>query len=374
MSDTKVELTNEQFTDLIASAIEKAVNNLGLDKVDRKFGVFPTDDDPDGKKVEEMSSDEKILKFFQAVIFKDFATLSELKALGETTNTAGGYLVPPEFRAQLIEELPKITVMRQVATIIPVNAPSGNLPKVTAKPTVTIGSENTVITETSATFGELTWQLQRLNALIPMSRELVADAKVDIVSLIRRWFAEAIAQKEDELFTNGTGTGEPEGFRVNTVNIATIALGDATNGGATPTYDNIVDLIASVQPQYRRRCVFMTSPKGESILMKIKDGQGRPLFTQAQDGGIRILGYPLVVNANIPENLNATGAGKNNETEIWFGDFSYYWVFDKQEYAVETTTEGYGAFEKHQVVMKVTNYIDGKRSLDVPFAVMTGVV
>ncbi len=373
MSD-KVELTNEQFTELIAEAIKKAVENLGLDKVDRKFGVFPTPDDPDGKNIENMSPDEKVLKFFKAVIFQDHSVLAELKALGETTNTAGGYLVPPEFRAQLIEELPKVTVMRQVATIIPVNSPSGNLPKVTAKPTVSIGSENTAITETTATFGELTWQLNRLNALIPISRELVADAKVDIVALIRRWFAEAIAQKEDDLFTNGTGTGQPEGFRVNTANIPKIALGDATNGGQTPTYDNIVDLIALIEPQYRRRCVFMTSPKGESILMKIKDNQGRPLFTQAQDGGIRILGYPLIVNANIPENLNTTGAGNNNETEIWFGDFSYYWVFDKQEYAVESTMEGYGAFEKHQVVMKVVNYIDGKRSLDKPFAVMTGVV
>lgn len=371
MSDKKVELTNEQFVELIEQAIQSAVDKMGLTKVDKKIGAFPTPEDPDGDEIAKLSPDEKIHKFFQAVIRND---VEVLKALGEGTATAGGYLVPPEFRAQLIEELPKITVVRNVATIIPVGAPSGNMPRATAKPSVTIGSENTAITETTATFGEITWQLQRLNALLPMSRELVADAKVDIVALIRRWFAEAIAQAEDNYFTNGTGTNEPEGFRTNLTGVGTVALGDAVSGGQAPTYDDIVTLISLIEPQYRRNCVFMTSPKGEASLMKVKDNQGRPLFTVAQDGGIRILGYRLLVNANIPENLNTTGAGNNNETEIWFGDFSYYYIFDKQEYAVESTMEGYGAFEKHQVVMKVTNYVDGKKVLAKPFAVMTGVI
>jgi len=363
MSEKKIQLTMKEFEELIAESIKKAVSDLGLDKVDRKFGVFPTPDDPDGKKVQELSPEEKVLKFFKAVVSRDYMTLAELKALGETTDTAGGYLVPPEFRAQLVEELPKITVMRNVATVVPVNSPAGNMPTVTAKPTVTIGSENTAITETSASFGQITWQLQRLNALIPISRELLMDAKVDIVALIRRWFAEAIAQKEDELFTNGSGTGEPLGFR-NATGVASVTY------DSTKPYDVIVDLIAQIPHQYRKKCVFMTSPKGESILMKIKDAQGRPIFTQAQDGGIRILGYPLIINANIPENLGAN----SNETEIWFGDFSYYWIFDKGEYSVESTMEGGNAFVNHQVLLKVVNYIDGKPVLTTPFAKMVAVV
>lgn len=356
----KTILTPEQLTDLVAAQIEKAVKDLGLDKIDKKFGVMPNEEDPNGDEFKDLKPAEKVQKFFKALVFKDTATI---KALGEGTDSAGGYLVPEEFKAMLIEALPDYTVMRPVVTVMPVSTLTGHIPTLTGKPGAEWGTENTAMNEQTAQFGEVLYTLNRLQSLIPMSRELVADANIDMVQLLTRLFAEAFAAEEDRAMTAGTGTGQPKGFTTETISSTTIA-------GASLAYVDVAGLLSLLKTQYRRRAVFMTSPKGMQLLRQLVDGNGRPLlFTPADSDVSTLFGKPVIENVNIAENLGAN----SDETEIYFGDFKYYYLFDRGEYSVESTMDGYGAFEKHQVVLKAFNRLDGKLGLTEGLVKLTGV-
>jgi len=356
----KVTLTPEQFTEMIAAQIEKTVKELGLDRTDKKFGVMPTEDDPAGDAFKGLKPEEKVQKFFKALVFKDGATI---KALGEGVDAAGGYLVPEEFKAMLIEALPDYTVMRPIVTVMPVSTLSGHIPTLTGKPGAEWGTENSAMNEQSAQFGEVLYTLNRLQSLIPMSRELVADANIDLVQLLTRLFAEAFAAEEDRAMTAGTGTGQPKGFTTEPIDSAAIS-------GSALAYGDVAGLLSLLKTQYRRRAVFMTSPKGMQLLRQLVDGNGRPLlFTPADSDVSTLFGKPVIENVNIAENLGTN----TNETEIYFGDFKYYYLFDRGEYSVESTMDGYGAFEKHQVVLKAFNRLDGKLGLTESIVKLTGV-
>lgn len=357
----KIQLTPEQFKEMLAEQMKAVVAEMGLDKIDKKFGVMPTDDDPNGEEFKNLKPGEKVQKFFKAVVMNDGATI---KALGEGVDSAGGYLVPEEFKNMLIEALPDYTVMRQIITVMPVGTLTGTIPSITAKPGAEWGSENTAMNEQSATFGEVAYALNRLQSLIPMSRELVADANVNMVQLITRLFAEAFGTAEDNAITTGDGTGKPVGFT--TASLSSVAV--ATAG--TTVLGDLTNLLGLVKAQYRKRGQFLTSPAGVQVLRKLVDGNGNPiLYTPANSDVSTLFGKPVIENVHIPENL---GAG-TDETEIYFGDFSYYYLFDRGEYAVESTMDGYGAFEKHQIVMKAFNRMDGKIGLTEPIAKLTGV-
>ena len=86
----------------VALAMEEKVKNLGLDKTDRKFGVFPTEG-LDEKTLGEMTKEQRVKRFLKAVVMKDWVSAqavikadpdAKTKGMSEGTDTAGGYLVP----------------------------------------------------------------------------------------------------------------------------------------------------------------------------------------------------------------------------------------------------------------------------------------
>jgi len=356
----KMTLTPEQLSELIAEQIKASIKELGLDNVDKKFGVAPTKEDPNGDAMKDMQPEERVAAFFKALVMRDDTTV---KALSAGVDAAGGFLVPDEFKNMLIEAIPDYTVMRPLVTVIPVSVLSGTIPAITGKPGAEWGAENTAMNEQTAAFGEVRYTLNRLQSLIPMSRELLADARIEMSQLITRLFAEAFAGEEDRAITAGSGTGQPKGFTTET-------LGSVAQSGVSLSLDDLVTLKSLLPAQYRRRASFMTSSAGMELLGKLKDGNGLPLlYTPADSDVSTLFGKPVIENTNIAEDLGDS----SNETEIYFGDFNYYYLFDRGEYAVESTMDGYGAFEKHQVVMKAFNRLDGKVGLTDGIVKLTGV-
>src|SRR4051812_8383124 len=89
--EIKRELTMEEFKDLIDQGVEAKIRELNMDSVDRKHGMFPTKDDPNGDDLKNLSKEDRVKKFMQAVIAGNH---TEAKALSEGTSADGGYLVP----------------------------------------------------------------------------------------------------------------------------------------------------------------------------------------------------------------------------------------------------------------------------------------
>lgn len=353
-------MTVDELNTTIAEGIEKAIRDMGLDKVDRKHAIFPTKDDPEGEKLEDLPKGERSRKFLQALVRDDAV---QLKALSEGTAADGGYLVPVEFRNSIIEKRYKLSVIRQRATVIPMRRDRMDVPAEGNSVNVYWTAENAALTESNPTLGTLQLNTNKLTGLSKMSRELFEDASVNIVDYVASIFAREFAEEEDTVFMAGDGVGKPKGIRTYTIT-------STAQAGANLAADDFVKLFYSLPVQYRDRATWIMPNGGFQLIRLLKDTTGRYLWTDGfADAAPTLLGRPVIEQNDIPTNL---GAG-TNETEVFFGDLSYYLIGDREDIGVETTTTGAGAFENHQVAFKTWERIDGQLGLTDAFRKLTAV-
>lgn len=353
-------MTMDEFKTWFGDMLDQKIRDLGMDKVDRKHGVFPTKDDPNGDDLDNMSKEERVAKFLQAVVFGDKVAA---KALSEGTGADGGFIVPTEFRASVLAKRDKVSVIRPRATVIPMTRDQLQVPAEGNAVTVTWTAENIALTESNPTFAQVTLNTNKLTALSKMSRELFADTPINLLDYIAGVYGRAIAKEEDKVFMAGTGTGQPKGIR-------TYTFTSVAQAGANLAANDVKELFYTLASQYRENGAWLIHNSRIKLIDKLQDSQGRYLWADGMSGAPNtLLGRPVLEQNDIPTNL---GAG-TNESEIFFGDLSYYLIGDRQDVVVESTTEGAGAFETHQVATKVITRVDGQLGLTDPIVKLTAV-
>lgn len=351
------ELSNKDFIDLITQGVSEAIKELEAKNIDRKGVVFSTPK-TDAVDIEKLSPKEKLNKFFVEGVFAKNGAV--VKALGGGTGSTGGFLVPTEFAKAIITELPALSPIRAAGNVFPVGGAKGDLPKTTAKPTYSWGSENTDFAESDPTLGQLTWSLNRLNILTKFSQELATDAVFDVGAYLKKLFVEQFAAIENAAFTNGTGTGQPEGFRIATGITSVVPTVANTIG-----YNDIVALLYAIPAAYRAGASFITSTLGMERIKQIKDTTGRPIF---DPNSSKLMGKNVIENPDIPENLtNGAGTPVYDATEVWVGNFKFYYIFDSGQFEIKSTEEG-AAMVAHQIWLASSGRLDGKVALTSPFA------
>ena len=93
------------------------------------------------------------------------------------------------------------------------------------------------------------------------------------------------------------------------------------------TYDDLIDLIHSVNSAYRGNARFMLNDKSVAVLRKLKDSSGRPIWTPGDGEGITggvastICGYAYTINDDMP-------VMAANAKSVLFGNFSHYMIRD----------------------------------------------
>ncbi len=278
-------------------------------------------------------------------VTKDPEYLQHVKALSEGDNASGGYLVPTEFRAELIEDLKDQPILRNLVTVIPMGSDSLELPTLASDVKTSWGSENTAISTTTARFGTLTFAPKRLNTMMYTSRELVADSAISVVPLITRLFTQAIGREEDRVIINGSGSGQPKGILQET-------LSGIDNGNDDATIaNNIKKLPFRLSKGFRRNARWLINSLAMGEIASLRESAtGQFLFKEGIEGltPATLAGYKVEEQNDVPLDT------------LVFGDLSYYYLADREQVSVETTTEGAGTFEKHQVAIKIVERIDGK--------------
>ena len=195
------------------------------------------------------------------------------KVLTEATSTAGGFLVAPEYSQQLIELLQAKSVVRQLGPqILPINSDTINIPRITDGSTAYWKAENTTITESQLTFGELKLVLKGLTALVRASNFLIADASPAIDAIIRNDMITKLGLAEDLAFLFGIGGDQPLGL-YNDPDVASVILG--TPNGATPTVDNLYDAMYAIDAANGSYTAWVMNPRTKNTLRKLKDANGQ---------------------------------------------------------------------------------------------------
>ena len=294
------------------------------------------------------ASSEYKAAFWKAM--KNKSSFEVQNALQVGTDSEGGYLVPDEFERTLVEALQEENLFRQLATIITTSSGDRKIPVVASKGTASWVDEEGTIPESDDAFGQVSIGAYKLATMIKVSEELLSDSVFNLERYIAKEFGRRIGAKEEEAFFVGDGTGKPTGIFHST---GGAGVGVTAASASAISIDEIMDLFYSLKSPYRKNAAFVTNDATIKAIRKLKDGNGQYLWQPSVTAGQpdSLLNRPLKTSAYVPVIASAAKT-------IAFGDFSYYWVADRQGRSFQRLNELFAV--TGQVGFKATQRVDGK--------------
>jgi HK97 family phage major capsid protein len=338
------DLTNEikrlERKDMIEAELNKPVSN--------PITAKPMTSDKEDEKTGRASNAYK--KSFWNVMRNKHSNAQILNALQEGTDSEGGFLVPDEFEHTLIESLEEENIFRKLAHVITTSTGDRKIPVVASKGSASWVDEEGTINDSDDAFTQVSIGAYKLGTLIKVSNELLNDSVFNLEAYISKEFGRRIGTKEEEAFFNGNGVGKPVGI----FNATGGAQTGITTASATEIKaDEIIDLFYSLKASYRKNAVWIVNDATIKAIRKLKDANGNYLWQPALTSGTpdTLLGRPVYTSSYVP--TIAAGA-----KTIAFGDFSYYWIADRQGRNFKKLSELYAATDQTGFV--ATQRVDGK--------------
>ena len=292
----------------------------------------------------------------------------------ESTGARGGFLVPVEYRMDLLGIEPMENLVRGRATVIPMARRQVTMPVVDqtattasqfhwfggviAKWTEESGSKY----QTEPTFRQLNLVAHKLVTYSRSSDELLEDEGVGLQAFLAgpMGFRGAINAYEEYAFLRGNGTGQPLGV-VNAGCTITIAR----QSTAAPT---VVDLINMLEAFYSQggRGVWMIHQSAMSDIMQISGPAGNAsyLFIQnARDGAPgSLFGMPVFWNEKLPR-VGSAG-------DILLANWPYYLVGDRKRTTIESTNVE--RFQYDETSWRCVHRVAGQPWLSAPLYLYDG--
>ena len=271
-------------------------------------------------------------------------------ALEAGEESEGGYLVPDAYEQTLLQSMDDFNIVRQVAHKFRTNSGSHKIPIVASKGEASWIDEEGAIPESDDSFGLISIGAYKIGTLIKVSEELLSDSVFNLEAYFSQEFGRRLGSKEEQAFLIGDGTGKPSG------------IFDATLGGETGvtaasataiSADELIDLYYSLKNAYRSSAVWMMNETTVKAIRKLKDANGNYLWAPGLKDGETdtLLGKKLLTSVYIPE----LAADKRT---IAFGDFSNYWIGDRQGISFKRLNELYAV--TGQVGFLATQRVDGR--------------
>ena len=309
-------------------------------------------DADDGEDKTGRASDDYRKNFWNAMRSK-VPMPNVTNALQIGTDSEGGYLVPDEYERTLVEALEEENIFRQMAKVIKTSSGDRKIPVVASKGTASWIDEEGAYPESDDSFGQVSIGAYKLGTMIKVSEELLNDSVFDLQSYISREFARRIGAKEEEAFFTGDGKGKPLGVLAATGGAET---GVTAASATAVTADELMDLYYSLKSPYRKKSVWVLNDSTIKAIRKLKDSNGQYLWQPSLTAGMpdTILGRPVKTSAYMP----AIAAGAKT---IAFGDFSYYWIADRQGRSFKRLNELFAA--TGQVGFLGSQRVDGRMIL-----------
>ena len=303
-----------------------------------------------------IASDEYRTAFWNGIRNRNFYDVRNDLQVG--TDTEGGYLVPDEFERKLVEALTEENIFRQLATVIKTSNGDRKIPIVTSKGEAVWMDEEQQYSLSDDTFGQASLSAYKLGTAIKISEELLNDSVFDLPSYIAKEFARRIGAKEEEAFFVGDGKGKPTGI----FNATGGAEDGTSTTGTSITFDDVMELFYSLRSPYRKKAVWELNDSTVKALRKLKDNTGNYIWSPSVQAGVpdTILNRPYKTSSYVPEI-------KAGNKCMAFGDFSYYWVADRQGRSFKRLNELFAM--TGQVGFLASQRLDGK--LILPEAIKT---
>jgi HK97 family phage major capsid protein len=249
------------------------------------------------------------------------------------TNSLGGFTVPVSLANQIIESMKAYGGVLEVANLLltdsgnTLNFPTNN--DTSAK--AVLVAEGSAATVQDTTFAQVAVGAYTYRDLIKLSKELIQDSAFDIEAYVANLMGTRFGRAANESCTTGTGSSQPQGV------VTGSTLGKTAASATAITFAEILDLVHSVDPEYRRNGRFMMHDNVLAYIKKLSIGasDARPLWQPSFIVGepATIDGFQYVINQDMDSTINTASK------LILFGDFSKYLV--RQSRALEILRNEY---------------------------------
>jgi HK97 family phage major capsid protein len=178
---------------------------------------------------------------------------------------------------------------------------------------------------------------KKLMVVSAVSNEMLNDASGLADEWVQTEAERASARAEDLAFIRGAGTvNSPRGLLFRVAGANTFGI---THAGAAATVAEVMlDLGRAISRLANgnvpmERAGWVMSKRTEWFLKTILTATDIRVFSEMEKG--TLLGFPFAGTTQIPNNLNASGAGTNDESELYFADFMSCVIGDTGEYEVK---------------------------------------
>ena len=349
----------------IYEGLEQDIVNLGkeidrqerLDAMEREMAApvsTPITEKPENTKKSDTkvgrASDAYTKAFWTQVRAKDGVPYEVRNALSEGVDSEGGYLVPDEFENTLVSGMEEEGSIRSLAHVFTTSNGVHKIPVVRTKGTANWIDEGGSYGDSDDVFGQEQIDAHKVGTVIKVSEELLNDSAFDLEKYFQEEFARRIGAKEEEAFIVGDGNKKPTGI-LNATGGAEIGVTAASEKAITA--DEIIDLYYSIKAPYRQKAVWVMNDSTVRAIRKLKDGNGNYLWQPAIREGDpnTLMGKKILTSPYMPE--IASG-----QKVVLFGDFSYYWIGDRQGITFKRLNERYA--DMGQVGFLASKRVDGK--------------
>jgi HK97 family phage major capsid protein len=303
----------------------------------------------------------------------------------EKNPSEGGFLVPEEFRSDILAVALESAVVRPRAHVVPMSSLTLRYPALDF--TTEVGEvyggmvmhwmdEGEEIPATDASFAALKLVLHKLAGLASLPNELVKDAPA-LTAWLRQAMPAAIRDFEDRAFMKGNGIAKPLGG-LHADNPALIAVAKETSQAiGTINWANVLKMFSRLLPESYPNAVWVASPDtipqlfGMTIPVKNVAGTenvgGAPVMV-APGGGpnqpaLTMLGLPIVFSRKAPAVLGTQG-------DLSLVDWSKYVIGDGG--SIELDTSEHSSFKSDKTDFRVIERVDGQPGLLAPLTPENG--
>ena len=237
-----------------------------------------------------------------------------------STGTSGAVL-PIEYWNGLEQSMLEFGGMRPVATTIRTeNGNTFTMPTVndTANAATLVSEASQTTVSVDPTLSSLSLGAYTYRSFMLVSRELLQDLSFNIDQWVNQAMATRLARGLNAAFTTGTGSSQPNGA------VTASSEGVTSATGNSIVFNDLTQLMHSLDPAYRVRARFMMHDTTLRLLKQMVDSQSRPLWIPgiALREPDTILGHPYSIN----QQMSALSSG--GVKAMLFGDFSKYIVRD----------------------------------------------
>jgi len=252
------------------------------------------------------------------------------RAMGESINTAGGFIVPDEFEQTIIDLREKYGNARRNCRIKTMASDHSNEPKKVGGLTAYPIGENTAFTESQQTWGNVELTAKKWGVLVRISSELTEDTLISLADDLANDVAMAFAMAEDVSCIDGDGTSTYHGI----IGIRTkmidgdhagsyVAAASAGDNWSEIDASDLTNIMAALPLYARWNAKWHCSPVAKAAIFdRLLQGATGVTMRETADGpGVpRYMGYPIEMWPALP--TDDSSAALNGKIMLIFGDMS----------------------------------------------------